>query len=93
MASDTALTAVVGKLVENSPFTADDIAAAVLEGMAHGEDVIVPDQAARQAWGLKQRARSAYDAVMRAPAATRGEAASPGETRSRARPGGGAGVC
>ncbi|MEP6815828.1 MAG: SDR family NAD(P)-dependent oxidoreductase [Marmoricola sp.] len=74
--ADTALTAVVGKLVENSPFTADDIAAAVLEGMAHGEDVIVPDQAARQAWGLKQRDRSAYDAVMRAQAAKLEEAGS-----------------
>ena len=67
--ADTALTAVVGKLVESSPFTADDIAAAVIEGMANGEDVIVPDQAARQAWGLKQSDRPAYDAVMRAQAA------------------------
>jgi NAD(P)-dependent dehydrogenase (short-subunit alcohol dehydrogenase family) len=67
--ADTALTAVVGKLVETSTVTADDIAAAVLEGMANGDDVIVPDQAARQAWGLKQRDRASYDAVMRAQAA------------------------
>ncbi len=67
--ADTALTAVVGKLVESSPFTADDIAAAVIEGMAHGDEVIVPDQAARQAWGLKQSDRAAYDVVMRAQAA------------------------
>jgi NAD(P)-dependent dehydrogenase (short-subunit alcohol dehydrogenase family) len=73
--ADTALTAVVGKLVESSTVTADDIAAAVLEGMAAGDDVIVPDEAARRAWGLKQHDRAAYDAVMRAQAAKLEEAA------------------
>ncbi len=67
--ADTALTAVVGKLVEDSPVSADDIAAAVLKGMADGADVILPDQAARQAYALKLADRPAYDAVMRAQAA------------------------
>ena len=72
--ADTALTAVAAKLVASSPFSADDIAAAVIEGMTNGDDVIVPDQAARQAWELKQRDRAAYDAVMRAQAAKLEEA-------------------
>ncbi|WP_217996960.1 SDR family NAD(P)-dependent oxidoreductase [Nocardioides jensenii] len=67
--ADTALGAVIGQLVENSPFSADDIAAAVLEGMDRGEDVIIPDVAARGAWHLKQNDRAAYDAVMRKQAA------------------------
>jgi hypothetical protein len=45
--------------------TADDIAAAVLAGMDAGDDVIVPDEAARQAYFLKWADRPAYDAVMR----------------------------
>ena len=61
--------AVVSRLVETSTVTADEIAAAVLEGMDRGDEVIVPDEAARMAWGLKQADRPAYDAVMRAQAA------------------------
>jgi NAD(P)-dependent dehydrogenase (short-subunit alcohol dehydrogenase family) len=72
--ADTALTAVVGKLVETSAVSADDIAAAVVEGMDRGDEVIVPDEAARQAWGLKQHDRASYDAVMRAQAAKLEEA-------------------
>ena len=45
--SDEAVGQVVGGLVERSPITADDIAAAVLAGIDAGEDVIVPDEAAR----------------------------------------------
>ncbi|KQY62594.1 MULTISPECIES: SDR family NAD(P)-dependent oxidoreductase [unclassified Nocardioides] len=67
--ADTALGAVMSQLVENSPFTADDIARAVLEGMDRGEDVIIPDKAARGAVDLKQNDRAAYDAVMRKQAA------------------------
>ncbi|MFC4786037.1 SDR family NAD(P)-dependent oxidoreductase [Nocardioides sp. MAHUQ-72] len=66
---DAALGAVMAKLVERSPLTADDIAAAVLEGLDRGDEVIVPDQPARDAWALKQGDRPAYDAVMRAQAA------------------------
>ncbi|QIX28331.1 SDR family NAD(P)-dependent oxidoreductase [Nocardioides sp. JQ2195] len=67
--SDEALGAVIGQLIESSPFSAADIAAAVLEGMERGEDVIIPDEAAREAWKLKQNDRRGYDAVMRKQAA------------------------
>jgi NAD(P)-dependent dehydrogenase (short-subunit alcohol dehydrogenase family) len=67
--ADQALGAVVSSLVENSPLTADDIATEVLAGLARGDEMIVPDQAARDAWTLKQTDRATYDAVMRAQAA------------------------
>lgn len=67
--SDAALGAVIGQLVENSPFSAADIATAVLAGMDRGDGVIIPDQAARAAWDLKQNDRAGYDAVMRKQAA------------------------
>jgi NAD(P)-dependent dehydrogenase (short-subunit alcohol dehydrogenase family) len=66
--ADEAVGAVVSRLVETATVTAEEIAAAVLEGMDRGDEVIVPDVAARQAWGLKQADRPAYDAVMRAQA-------------------------
>ena len=66
--SDEAVGSVVAQLVERSPLTADDIAAEVLAGLDRGEEVIVPDQPARDAWALKQADRPAYDAVMRAQA-------------------------
>jgi NAD(P)-dependent dehydrogenase (short-subunit alcohol dehydrogenase family) len=56
---------VIGNLVASSKVTADDIAVAVLEGMAKGEDVIVPDEAARFAYYLKWADRPAYDDMMR----------------------------
>jgi NAD(P)-dependent dehydrogenase (short-subunit alcohol dehydrogenase family) len=67
--ADTALAGVVAHLVESSPLTADDIAAEVLAGVDRGDELIVPDQPARDAWALKQHDRAAYDAVMRAQAA------------------------
>lgn len=67
--ADQAVGAVVSRLVESSPVTADDIAREVLAGLERGDEVIVPDPAARQAWGLKRADRPAYDAVMRAQAA------------------------
>jgi len=67
--SDEAIGRVVAGLVERSRVTADDIAAAVLAGMDAGDDVIVPDEAARQAYFLKWADRAAYDAVMRDQAA------------------------
>lgn len=66
---DEAIGAVITGLVENSKVTADDIAAAVLAGMDAGDDVIVPDEAARQAYFLKWADRAAYDDVMRHQAA------------------------
>jgi NAD(P)-dependent dehydrogenase (short-subunit alcohol dehydrogenase family) len=66
--ADTALGGVVTALVESSPLTADDIAAAVLAGVDAGDELILPDQPARDAWALKLHDRKAYDAVMRAQA-------------------------
>jgi NAD(P)-dependent dehydrogenase (short-subunit alcohol dehydrogenase family) len=66
--SDAAVGAVVGRLVEGSPVTAEDVAREVLVGLDRGEELIVPDPAARQAWDLKRRDRPAYDALMRAQA-------------------------
>jgi NAD(P)-dependent dehydrogenase (short-subunit alcohol dehydrogenase family) len=67
--SDEAVGAVVSRLVETSPLTADDIAAEVLGGLGRGEELIIPDRPARDAWALKQTDRAAYDAVMRDQAA------------------------
>jgi NAD(P)-dependent dehydrogenase (short-subunit alcohol dehydrogenase family) len=67
--TDEVVGKVIGGLVANSRITADDIAAAVLEGIDKGEDVIVPDEAARFAYFLKWSDRPAYDAMMRAQAA------------------------
>ena len=66
---DTAVGAVIGALVEAAPLGPDDIAAAVLEGMDRGEELILPDEAARAAYQLKVTDRAAYDAVMRKQAA------------------------
>ena len=41
------------------------IAAAVLAGLDRGEELIIPDEAARKAWSMKKNDRAAYDAVMR----------------------------
>ncbi|MDO9496862.1 MAG: SDR family NAD(P)-dependent oxidoreductase, partial [Nocardioides sp.] len=67
--ADTALASVMSKLVESSPISADDIAAAVLEGLDRGDEVIVPDQPALDAYGLKQTDRATYDVIMRGQAA------------------------
>ena len=67
--NDEALGAVVTHLVETSPLTADDIAAAVLAGLEVGDEVILPDPAARAAYELKRGDRAAYDAQMRHQAA------------------------
>lgn len=67
--ADEALGSVVTQLVERSPLTADDIAAAVLAGIDAGDQIILPDPAARAAYDLKLRDRAAYDAQMRHQAA------------------------
>jgi NAD(P)-dependent dehydrogenase (short-subunit alcohol dehydrogenase family) len=63
--ADEALRAVVTQLVETAPLSADDIAAAVLAGIDADEQIILPDPAARAAYDLKLRNRTAYDAQMR----------------------------
>ncbi len=66
---DQVIGTVIAGLVEKSKVTADDIAAAVLAGMDAGDDVIVPDNAARSAYHLKWADRAAYDELMRHQAA------------------------
>ncbi len=63
--ADERVGAVIGRLVEHAPHSADDIAAAVLAGLDRGEELIIPDEAARNAWSMKNNDRAAYDAVMR----------------------------
>jgi NAD(P)-dependent dehydrogenase (short-subunit alcohol dehydrogenase family) len=67
--SDEAVGAVIGALVTNAPLGPADIAAAVLEALDRGEELILPDDAARAAYELKLTDRAAYDQVMRKQAA------------------------
>ncbi|QBX56454.1 SDR family NAD(P)-dependent oxidoreductase [Nocardioides seonyuensis] len=67
--SDEVVGRVIGGLVASSRTTAEEIAAAVLAGIEAGDDVIVPDEAARTAYFMKWADRSAYDQVMRDQAA------------------------
>jgi NAD(P)-dependent dehydrogenase (short-subunit alcohol dehydrogenase family) len=67
--ADEALGAVVTHLVESAPFTADQIAAAVLSALDAGDELILPDPMARAAYELKLRDRPAYDAQLRRQAA------------------------
>ena len=77
--ADEALGAVVTQLVESSPFTADEIAAAVLAGIDAGDEVILPDPMARAAYDLKLRDRPAYDAQLRRQAARLDELGGPAD--------------
>jgi NAD(P)-dependent dehydrogenase (short-subunit alcohol dehydrogenase family) len=67
--TDTAVGEVIGALVAAAPLGPADIAAAVLEGMDRGEELVLPDEAARAAYRLKLEDGAAYDAVMRKQAA------------------------
>ncbi|HVH94612.1 MAG TPA: SDR family NAD(P)-dependent oxidoreductase [Nocardioidaceae bacterium] len=66
---DADLAAHVSHLVEQSPISADDIAAAVLEGLDGEAELILPDEPAKAAYATKLADRAAYDAQMRATAA------------------------
>ncbi len=63
--ADTAVGQVIGGLVAAAPLGPEEIAAAVLEGMDRGDELILPDDAARAAYVLKLTDRPAYDQVMR----------------------------
>jgi NAD(P)-dependent dehydrogenase (short-subunit alcohol dehydrogenase family) len=63
--TDTAVGQVIGGLVDAAPLGPEDIAAAVLEGMGRGDELILPDVAAQAAYDLKLTDRAAYDQVMR----------------------------
>jgi NAD(P)-dependent dehydrogenase (short-subunit alcohol dehydrogenase family) len=56
---DEALGAIVSRLVETSPYTADQIAGAVLAGLDAGEELILPDPAARTAYDAQMRHQAA----------------------------------
>ncbi|MGZ5400098.1 MAG: hypothetical protein ACXWDM_08790, partial [Nocardioides sp.] len=66
---DTALGAVIAQLVANAPLGPEEIAAAVLEGIDRGDELILPDPAARAAFELKLTDRAGYDAQLRRQAA------------------------
>ncbi|GAA1940974.1 SDR family NAD(P)-dependent oxidoreductase [Nocardioides marmoribigeumensis] len=66
---DTAIAQVMSRLVTDSPVSAEDVAEAVLAGVEAGEELILPDPAARAAYRMKVDDRSAYDGVMRHQAA------------------------
>jgi NAD(P)-dependent dehydrogenase (short-subunit alcohol dehydrogenase family) len=63
--ADVAVGQVLGRLVDASPYSADDIATAVLAGIEQGDELILPDDASRAAVALKQSDRAAYDRMMR----------------------------
>ncbi|MFC5729241.1 MULTISPECIES: SDR family NAD(P)-dependent oxidoreductase [Nocardioides] len=65
---DTALQAVMARLVADAPLGPDEIAGAVLEAIDRDEELILPDPAAMAAYRLKLADRASYDVVMRAQA-------------------------
>ena len=67
--TDTAVGQVLGGMVDRAPLGPQEIAAAVLEGLDRGEELILPDPAARAAYALKLSDRTAYDETMRRQAA------------------------
>jgi NAD(P)-dependent dehydrogenase (short-subunit alcohol dehydrogenase family) len=63
--SDKAVEHVAARLIEKSPRTADEIAAAVIRGIEKRRPVIITDRPARQAVWTKQYARPLYDREQR----------------------------
>jgi NAD(P)-dependent dehydrogenase (short-subunit alcohol dehydrogenase family) len=84
--ADEAVGQVMRELVTHAPLGAEEVAEAVLAGIAAGEELILPDPAARAAYELKTTDRSTYDEVMRAQA--RKLDAMAGDTRHRVGDGG-----
>jgi NAD(P)-dependent dehydrogenase (short-subunit alcohol dehydrogenase family) len=67
--ADEALGQVIRQLVRSAPLGPEEIAAAVVEAVDRGEEVVLPDPAARAAYDLKLTDRAAYDAQLRRQAA------------------------
>lgn len=65
---DTALVDVMRRLVEASPLGPDEIATEVLVALDRGDELVLPDPAARAAYDLKVGDRPAYDQMLRAQA-------------------------
>lgn len=66
---DETVRTVIGAMVDNSPWTAGDIARASLAEIDAGAEIVLPDEAAKAAYGRKLSDRPGYDAMMRAQAA------------------------
>ncbi|GAA1477253.1 hypothetical protein GCM10009623_16990 [Nocardioides aestuarii] len=62
---DTALGSVIGHLVATAPLGPEEIAAEVVAAVDRGDELVLPDPAARAAYELKLRDRAAYDTTMR----------------------------
>jgi NAD(P)-dependent dehydrogenase (short-subunit alcohol dehydrogenase family) len=62
---DAEMGAVARRLIEKSPRTADEIAAAVITGIKQRQFLIIPDRPALLAWRTKRFARPLYDRKMR----------------------------
>jgi NAD(P)-dependent dehydrogenase (short-subunit alcohol dehydrogenase family) len=60
--TDSEMEATATSLIQGAPYTAEDVAAAVIEGIDAGEPVILPDEIARTMVATKTRDRAAYDA-------------------------------
>jgi NAD(P)-dependent dehydrogenase (short-subunit alcohol dehydrogenase family) len=65
---DKAVGDIFAGFVERSPITAEDIAEAVLAGLARDEELILPDEPARSSYALKLTDRTSYNELMRAGA-------------------------
>jgi NAD(P)-dependent dehydrogenase (short-subunit alcohol dehydrogenase family) len=66
---DKAMGVTARQLIEKSPRSADDIAAAVIAGIQKKQFLIIPDRPALIAWRTKRFARPLYDRQMRKIAA------------------------
>ncbi|TWD80557.1 NADP-dependent 3-hydroxy acid dehydrogenase YdfG [Kribbella amoyensis] len=62
---DTAMWTAARQLIEKSPRTAEEIAAAVIIGIGMKQFLIIPDRPALLAWRTKRFARPLYDRQMR----------------------------
>ncbi len=67
--SDAAANQFAARLIEKSPYTADQVAREVMKGMDEQKMVIVPDEAAQLAVWAKANDRAAYDTEQRSFAA------------------------
>jgi len=63
--SDPVANKVAARLIEKSPYTADQVATAVMAGIAKKKMVIIPDARARKAVWTKRFARPLYDREQR----------------------------
>jgi NAD(P)-dependent dehydrogenase (short-subunit alcohol dehydrogenase family) len=78
---DSAVGQVMSRLVTDSPVSAEEVAQAVLAGVDAGDELILPDPAARAAYAMKVNDRPAYDATMRHQAARLDQLSSSEESR------------